>query len=137
MVSSRSQENAMERSMRRQRGRAGRLVLGVGLIVVGGLLLAANFGFDVPRGVWRYWPFLLIALGCARLIAPADGDERRGGYWLLVVGIYGWVNVWNLFGLDWGTSWPIFLIAAGLMMLFGGGRRRRALRDGEGDERVA
>ena len=106
---------------------AGRLVFGLFLLAIGGMLLAGNLGFDLPHGVWNYWPFLLLAMGGVKLLWPGNADERRSGYWLVVVGLYGWINVWHLFGLDWGRSWPIFVIASGLGIVFGGfcGRWRR------------
>lgn len=110
----------------------GRTVVGLFLLLVGVLLLAGSLGFEVPRRLWSYWPFLLLALGAVKLLWPGAPDERRGGFWLVVVGLYGWINVWHLFGLDWGSSWPIFVIASGLTIVFDGlgGRRRREVERG-------
>lgn len=108
-----------------QRRSGGRLVLGVFLLVIGALLLAGNLGFEVPSRVWGYWPFLLLGLGAVKLLWPGTPDERRGGYWLTVVGLWGAVNVFGLFGLDWSNSWPLFLVAVGLLMVFEGAFGRR------------
>jgi hypothetical protein len=108
---------------RRQTG--GRLVLGLFLLAIGALLLADNLGFEVPSRVWSYWPFLLLGLGTVKLLWPGTPDERRGGYWLLVVGLWGAVNVFGLFGLDWSNSWPLFLVAVGVLMVFEGALGRR------------
>ncbi len=110
---------------------ASRLVFGLFLLLIGGLLLAGNLGYDVPRQVWSYWPLLLVGLGLVKLIRPASGDERRSGLWLVIVGGIGWINVRHLFGLDWGSSWPLFVIAAGAMMLLEGigWQRRRGARN--------
>ena len=59
---------------RRADATASRLILGTFLMLVGGLLIADNLGFDVPAGVWSYWPFLLIAFGGAKLVL----DEGEG-----------------------------------------------------------
>jgi len=104
---------------------AGRTVVGLFLLTLGALLLAGNLGFEVPRRIWSSWPFLLMALGLVKLFWPGRPEERRGGFWLLVVGLYGWINVWHLFGLDGGSSWPIFLIAAGVTVAFEGFGCRR------------
>lgn len=114
----------------RRRGSAGRVVLGLFLLALGVLLLADNLGYEVPGSVWSYWPLLLVALGAVKLIWPGDRDERGGGYWLLVVGIYGWIATRGLFGLSWGTAWPLMLIAVGLQMAMAerrGGRVRDQL----------
>lgn len=95
-----------------------RLVFGAFLMLVGGLLIADNLGVDVPASVWSYWPFLLIALGAVKLVVgPADG--REGGFWMVLAGVYGWVSVFRVAGLTWGSAWPIFLLGAGLWIAGG------------------
>lgn len=104
---------------RRDRRRTlARPVFGAFLMLVGGLLIADNLGFDVPAGVWSYWPFLLIALGATKLVLD-EGDGRGGGYWLIVAGVYGWLSIFRVAGLHWGSAWPIFLLAAGLWIVIG------------------
>lgn len=95
-----------------------RLVFGVFLMLVGGLLIADNLGFDVPATVWSYWPFLLIALGAVKLLL-GPGDGREGGFWMVLAGVYGWVSVFRIGGLSFGSAWPIFLLGAGLWIAIG------------------
>lgn len=101
-------------------GSPGRLVIGAYLLVIGALLLASNLGYDVPGELWSYWPFLLVGLGLVKLLWPESSEERAGGFWLLASGIYAWISIWNLFGLHWGSAWPIFLVAGGVAIVFRG-----------------
>lgn len=103
-----------------------RLIWGLFLIALGALLLAVNLGVELPHRVWNYWPFLIIALGAARMIFSRDGD----GFWLVLGGLYGWISIWNVGGLTWGTAWPIFVIAGGLSVLL----KPAFLRCGRHDE---
>jgi len=94
---------------------ANRLIWGVFLIGLGGMLLAVNLGWDEARGIWNYWPFLLIALGVAKMLFGRDRED--GGFWLILAGLYGWISIWNIGGLTWGTAWPIFVIAGGFSVI--------------------
>ena len=94
-----------------------RLICGFFLIAIGAMLLAVNLGWAVPRGVWNYWPFLLIAMGAAKMLFGRDGESGGGGFWLILAGLYGWISIWNVWGLTWGTAWPIFVIAGGLSVI--------------------
>jgi hypothetical protein len=110
----------------RHAGRS-RLVLGLFLLALGGVMLAINLGYDMPIGWWRYFPVPLIALGLWGLVLPTRHLDRSGGIWLLATGLYCLVGVFNLFGLGWGTAWPIFVIASGLSFLVrDSGRERRS-----------
>jgi hypothetical protein len=97
-----------------------RLTGGIILLLIGVIALAANLGVEVPRNWWSQWPWLLIALGSLQLAWPGSFRDRLGGYWLIVVGLYGLINIYELLGLTWATSWPIFIIALGLRVMLGG-----------------
>ena len=115
--------------------RANRLIWGIFFIAIGGLLLAANLGWVSPRGIWSYWPFLLMAMGSAKLLFGGDAESAGNGFWLVLAGLYGWISIWHVWGLHWGTAWPIFVIAGGLSLLirpayFGCGWRGRSRGNG-------
>ena len=51
--------------------------------------------------------------------------RRRGatsGFWLIGVGVWMLVSQLHVFGLDYGTSWPLFIILAGVIMVMRGVR---------------
>ncbi|MEO8276283.1 MAG: DUF5668 domain-containing protein [Thermoanaerobaculia bacterium] len=110
----------MESTRRARRGGVGRAVMGIFLVLLGGTLLAGNLGYDIPYGIWNYWPFFLIFSGLARMIfggGKDDGESRNGGLWILLGGLYSWISIWHLWGLNWATASPIFIIAGGIAIL--------------------
>jgi hypothetical protein len=89
----------------------GTLVGGIILIVLGALFLLeelrlTDFG-DVIR---RYWPMIIVLVGVPKLFSYRT---MWSGLWLIAVG--GWLQIarLKLFGLTYGTSWPLLLIALG------------------------
>lgn len=109
---------------------ANRLIWGLFLIAIGALLLAVNLGVELPHGVWNYWPFLVIAMGAAKMLFGGDLGGGGGGFWLVLGGLYGWISIWHVWGLTWGTAWPIFVIAGGLSVLLKPAFARRRRPDG-------
>ena len=112
---------------RDKRSTRGRLTWGLILLIGGAFALAINLGFRIPRDFWDYWPFLLIILGAIQLAWPGSPRERLGGYWILVVGIYGWISQFEVFGLNYGTSWPLLIVAVGVRMVLGSLFRSRTI----------
>jgi hypothetical protein len=100
----------------------GQIVVGLIILAMGGMLLLDR----VAPGTYSmraWWPFVLIVMGATRMIdGPGDNrrerGKRRSGVWLIVVGLWGLVNEWRLFGLSYGTSWPLLVMASGAMMVW-------------------
>ncbi|MDX1996112.1 MAG: DUF5668 domain-containing protein [Thermoanaerobaculia bacterium] len=102
----------------RTRRRDGGLAVGLVLISLGVLLLLGQLGFVPLSRVLQFWPFVLIGLGFAKILrTPGEGDDRFGGFWLVIAGLYCLVSAWGLFGLHWGNSWPLMIIAGGAMTI--------------------
>ncbi len=100
------------------RRRRSHLVLGLFLLLIGGLLLAANLGYGIPWAVLWYWPLLLMGVGLVGLIAPNRHLRRSSGMWLFVSGLYCQIGLTHWFGLGWWNAWPLFVIAAGIDLIF-------------------
>lgn len=99
------------------RPRRSRLVVGIFLLLLGALLLAANLGYSLPWGWWQYLPWLLIGVGLWGLALPSRHLDRVGGVWMLATGVYFLIGMFELWGLGWSGGWPVFVIAAGLSFM--------------------
>lgn len=95
------------------------LIAGLIMIAIGGILLSANLGYEVPWTLLQCYPAVLIVLGLIGTVAPSRHLSRSGGIWLLAAGIYCAICEFNLFGLGWGSAWPLFIIAYGVEVVFG------------------
>jgi len=112
-----------------------KLMAGLLLILIGVIFLAQGhdwlFGWHVSFS--RLWPLLLIAIGLARMsiahgatveardVAPAERARRRShsmgsGVWLIFLGTLFLLHTNDILSL--GQSWPLFIVWAGLMVLF-------------------
>ena len=95
----------------------GLIVFGVVVIVVGLTMLLDRTGLLPVDTAWRLWPFVLLAIGLARVTGPVrDGcpGGRASGVVFLLLGIWGLVSEFRLFGFDYRSSWPLLMIAIGL-----------------------
>lgn len=94
---------------------SGGLVAGLILIGLGLLFLGEELRWLEAEAAWRFWPLVLVALGIAKLARASGADQRKGGLVLVMIGGWLLVNTFELFDLDWGTSWPLLLIGFGLI----------------------
>lgn len=88
-------------------------------MLIGAGLLMVNLGYSLPFSAWHFLPIPLIAVGVWGLSFPGRHLSRAGGAWSLSVGLYLACGIFDLFGLGWGTAWPIFLIGLGLAIILG------------------
>jgi len=131
-----------------ERGRrSSQALTGVLLIVLGGLFLIDRMGdqWGWHLSFHHLWPVLLIVAGLGVMFSHQDSEikattapdgtvlhdqkvsgRRYGdGFFLTLVGVLmlAHMNRWMLLS----QSWPLFIVAAGVSMIFGRGRGRRRM----------
>lgn len=99
-----------------------------GLIILGlGVLLALQHVLDFRiYNLYRLWPLIVIAVGAARLASAEDQSQQGSALTLTFVGAWLLINTLELFGLDWGESWPLLLILLGCAKLIAPENGRRS-----------
>lgn len=95
-----------------------RLLVGL-LLIAGGILLLARALELIAflPSLWKLWPVVLIGIGVLRVLWPSVKGGRIQGLWLLMAGAWGTINVWNLFGFTWSSSWPLLLVGVGIILV--------------------
>jgi hypothetical protein len=96
-----------------------RVLVGIAMMLVGVAMLAdRNDGWRLDSSGW--WPLFVLFVGAVKVVDPGYRKgrrrSRRGGVWLLAVGAWGLVSEAELFGFDYTTSWPLLIIALGLII---------------------
>jgi hypothetical protein len=94
--------------------RKGFIMLAVGTWFLANTLDLFDLSFD------RSWPLLLILIGLAMTLAPNTEECRRGmsGVMLMIWGALFWVVVQGLWGFNWSNIWPLFVVGAGLNIVW-------------------
>ena len=91
------------------------------LIIIGVIFLGERLGWGLAWNIGRLWPLILVALGVVQLL-----DHRPGpAIWLLFLG--GLFLLHQNYILRLHDSWPLFIVVAGIGMLFGRGRAHRSI----------
>jgi LiaF transmembrane domain len=94
------------------------LVAGAALVLGGVVVFLANLDLlDLGR-VWRYWPLVLIGVGVNKLIRPAEKKSKDEGVWLCMIGAWLLISNLKLFGLGFGKSWPLLILAIGISIVW-------------------
>jgi len=95
--------------------RAAGIIMGLTIAGLGVLLLLDQTGLLGWHPSWSIWPFLLIAIGLARYSSPRS-DGSREGLWLVIIG--GWLLLNELRVLRFRDSWPLLLVAFGVVHIW-------------------
>ena len=101
--------------MSRGGNRGGSLTGGLILMAIGTAFLLERYDVVSMRRIWRLWPMILIWLGLMNLVYPKGG---RRSIFLLLIGVWLQISVFELWGLDFGDSWPLLIIFLGASFIF-------------------
>jgi hypothetical protein len=99
------------------------VALGLVVMVIGAAFLADHLGLGGFRINVPVWPWVMVLLAVGRFSdgpVNARGERRvsRTGIWFLIIGVWGFLNEYRLFGLHYGHSWPLLLVGAGAMIVW-------------------
>ena len=101
-----------------------RLIIGLGVIVLGVAWTLDNFhiriAHDVWRVVWRYWPLALVAIGIANIAQARTWAGYAGGLIWLVVGAWLLGDTLGIIDVSIWALWPLALVLFGGWVLLNG-----------------
>jgi hypothetical protein len=100
----------------------GNIVVGVMLVLVGLVIALDRAGVIQWSGMWSMWPLILGGIGLARFISTPAGEPREG---LIFMTAAAWLLASDAGWIPLEDSWPLLVIAVGLIIAFNGGHRRR------------
>jgi len=109
-----------------------KLLWGMVLITLGVLFTLNNVGYIDISSLWRFWPLILIALGITRMIQPEVQRRRSSGVWLVMIGSWLLIGSLGLFGLGYGSAWPLLIVAVGAGMIWESLSRQERAKGGDG-----
>jgi predicted membrane protein len=93
-----------------------RLLIGLWIVILGGILLLNNLGVIDAGQFWRYfWPLILVFIGTTMLINQTRTRRQRLGWVFVIVG--GWIFINRLGWIDIS----IFKLLLPALLLFVGG----------------
>lgn len=92
------------------------LVSGLIIAGIGVVFLLDRLGIVDSNFLWRLWPLVFVAIGVGRLVESRTSKDQVWGGFLISIG--GLLTLHELgyirFGI--GELWPLFLIAAGVLL---------------------
>jgi hypothetical protein len=100
----------------------GNIVIGAMLVLTGVAILLDRAGVLHLRDHWTVWPIILGGIGLARFLQSIPGEPKQG---LLFLTAAAWLLLAEAGLVSLADSWPIVIIALGIIVALNGGTRRR------------
>jgi predicted membrane protein len=106
------------RTRRRERSPATQMIIGLFVIGIGMLFLLDNLGWlDLDFRI-HIFPTILIGAGILKVLQTRTQSGIVVGGALIAVGCLFLLKSMGYLDFDWRTLWPVFMIAAGLAVVF-------------------
>lgn len=95
-----------------------RLIIGAFILIIGVLALADNLNFFSAHDIIRFWPTVFIVVGALKLSNTRTRSGTMIGGGLVLLGIAMTLNYLGMISFRIRDWWPLFIIMAGLAMIF-------------------
>nr|WP_315487407.1 DUF5668 domain-containing protein [uncultured Undibacterium sp.] len=92
--------------------------MGIMLVAIGFFFLLDRLDYIVARDYFKYWPALIAFSGVICVVRAERMSEVLDGFFQIGLGAWLYAVTQHLYGLTFANSWPVFVIAAGLNMVF-------------------
>ena len=96
----------------------GSLVAGIVLLTVGFVLMLQNFDVFYIGSVWSYWMFIPVIIGIVKLGTANSKKDFGEGIWWIFIGLWLYVSIKHVYGLDFSDTWPALIIAWGVSIIW-------------------
>jgi hypothetical protein len=87
------------------------------LIALGVYFLLVQLDVVPPGWTRGWWAWFVVGAGVVTLATARSAKRVGEGVTTVLIGLWLWVAASRSFGLNWGTSWPLALLAIGGGML--------------------
>lgn len=94
-----------------------KVLVGLGIILIGVLLLLENMGYIYNIRFWGLWPIFPILIGVSLVLKPQPYQRLASGWILIIVGALFLGNNLDLINFGFGEIWPLFLVLAGFAII--------------------
>jgi hypothetical protein len=94
----------------------GQLPLGLILLSIGVVFTAERLGYVDIRQVWRLWPLFFVIMAIKNLVRWNE-DSLRGAFAMLFMAAIFFMHNFHVLSLQY--SWPLFVVLAGIMIVWG------------------
>jgi predicted membrane protein len=115
-------QDRMQGRLNRGRDASSGIFLGAVICIIGVFLLFDHLGLISVSNLWRFWPLLLVVAGVVNLM---ESGKQVWGALLVVVGLLFQLDNLGIIHFRLADLWPLAVIAAGLMMIWGSFKARR------------
>jgi hypothetical protein len=92
--------------------------MGIMLVAIGSFFLLDRMDYLDARDYFKYWPALIAFSGVISVVRAERMSEVLDGFFHIGLGAWLYAVTQHLYGLTFANSWPVFVIAAGLNMVF-------------------
>ena len=93
------------------------LMWGLALIAFGVAIFLDQMDLVDIRGLWHYWPLLLVIAGVNKMIGYPTAKDFTSGLWSVLIGLWIFAVFEGMAGLTWRNSWPFVIIVTGVTMI--------------------
>lgn len=92
--------------------------MGIMLVAIGFFFLLDQLDYIDARDYFKYWPAIISFSGVLHILRANSMAEVFDGFFQIALGAWLYAVTQHLYGLTFANSWPVFVIAAGLNMMF-------------------